>query len=74
MGGIIGKEEQERFSERMKRLINKENRKNNRRKRREKMRQYKKNFKNKKEKNLFEDIFINYHRQAIKEIKNDRER
>jgi hypothetical protein len=41
--------------------------------RKEKLRQYRNNFKNKKEKSMFEDIFINYHKEAIKDIKLERE-
>lgn len=58
----------------MKKLLNKENRRNRRRAKKQKLRQYRNNFKNKKQKSLFEDIFINYHKQVIKEIKEERKR
>jgi hypothetical protein len=53
----------------MSKLINKDNRRNKRKAKKEKMRQYRNNFKSKKQKALFENIFIDYHKDAISEIK-----
>lgn len=56
----------------MQRLINKDNRRNKRRRRKQKNREFRQNFKNKNEKKLYEDIFLNYHKHALKKIKNER--
>jgi hypothetical protein len=58
----------------MSKLINKDCRKNKKRAKKDKIRQYRHNFRNKKQKALFENIFIDYHKEAISEIKNEKKR
>ena len=72
MGGVINKEQEERFYERIRKLIKRDNRRQQRRKRKGKLREYRKAVGGKQKRKAFEDIFISYHRSVIKDIKEER--
>ena len=72
MGGAIDKEQEERFYERIRKLIRRDTRRQQKKKRRVKLRQYRKAVGGKQKRRLFEDIFISYHRSVIKDIKEER--
>jgi hypothetical protein len=72
MGGVIDRKQEERFYERMQRLIKRDTRRQLRKKRKGMLREYRKVVGRKEKRRLFEDIFISYHRSVIKDIKQDR--
>lgn len=72
MGGTIDRKQEEQFYERIRKLIKRDQRRQQRKKKRTKLREYRKAVGGKHNKKLFEDIFISYHRSAIKDIKEER--
>lgn len=69
MGGVIDRKQEEKFYERIRKLIRRDQKRQLRKRRRNKLRDYRRAVKGKSNKRLFEDIFINYHRSAIRSIK-----
>lgn len=69
MGGAIDKKQEEQFYERIRKLIRRDQRRQQRKKRKTRLREYRKAVGGKHNKQLFEDIFISFHRSAIKDIK-----
>lgn len=72
MGGVITKKQEERFYERIRKLIRRDDRRQMKRKRKTKLREYRKLVGGKQKRQLFENIFISYHRSVIKDIKEER--
>lgn len=73
MGGALDRKQEVRFYERMAKLIKRDQKRQNKRKRRSKLRQYRKAVGGKDNKQLFEGIFLDYHRTAIHSIKQERQ-
>jgi hypothetical protein len=71
MGGAIDRHQEEQFYERIRKLLRRDQKRQLKRKRRTKLREYRRAV-GKHNKQLFEEIFISYHRSAIKDIKQER--
>lgn len=69
MGGVITTQQQNNFYQRMAKLIKRDQRRNNRRKRKQKLRDYRRAVGSSQHKQLFEGIFLDYHRKAIRSLK-----
>ena len=73
MGGAIDRKQEEQFYERIRKLIRRDQRRQQKKKRRNRLREYRRAVGGRHNKQLYEDIFISYHRSVIKDIKQDRE-
>lgn len=72
MGGIIDKKQEEQFYERIRKLIKRDDRRHLKKKRKTRLREYRKAVGPKPNKELYENIFLSFHRKAIKSIKEER--